>query len=193
MIRKKEPVPSMEDILLLSKGGQTYEWVCAKLLKCVVGCATWNMRYYKERLSDVATDSDESFLVLTIENNYHRWMDEARHWATSTVAFDDADDSWKENISEALYTNSGTSKNTGKGSSRRFQGWSRDGYLRFNALHKLVREDRQLRSLFEIQLLNSFKEDHAGNQAASESEEDEEEIFPANDMGGVSGIDVTAV
>ena len=183
-IAKQQPLPLLEDILQMSRGGDTYRWVCSKLLRSVVGCSTWNTRYYKETLSDVATDSDESFLLLTIENNFRRWMDEARHWAAHP-GDDEENGAWRANIAEALYTNSGSSRVTGRGSCRRHLGWSRAGYLRFNELHGLVKEDRKLRANFEVDMQERFREEHANKRDAADSEDEEEEIFPANDMAGV--------
>ena len=104
-------------------------------MKCVVGSNVWNQLYFKELLSDIATESDESFLLLTLENNYNRWIKEA-----TFVAKEDGE---KPILPHALYTNSGCSKVKGSGSSRRFHGWSRIGYLRFNELYGMVNQDRK--------------------------------------------------
>jgi hypothetical protein len=191
-LRKKEAVPLLEDILKLSLGGDAYQWVCVKLLKCVVGCSIWNRRYYKELLSEVATDSDESFVVLTIENNYQRWLDEARHHtgiivgsANPAAEADVDDDAWKENLPPARYTNSGANTSNGRGSNRRCGGWSRAGYLRFNALHGLVKEDRKRRANFELELKEQFAAEHELDDDIDASDDDGEEIIPANDLTGV--------
>jgi hypothetical protein len=176
--KKKLDIPELQNILLLSKGGEDYNWVCMNLMKCVVGCTKWSRRYYKENISSLATVSDESFLILTIENNYNRWVDESE--------LDDEDDDAKNKIAEALYTNSGNSRGNGKGSSRRFHGWSRDGYHRFNTLHGLVKQDRMICSGFENLLRSRLENEYIdSNKQEMEEEEDLEEIFPANDMEGV--------
>jgi hypothetical protein len=177
-LKRKEVLPLLADILKLSEGGNTYQWMCRKMLKCVVGCSVWGWRYYKENISKLSTMSDESFLILTLENNWARWMDESK--------LQDEDEEGKQKISEALYTNSGNSRVNGKGSSRRFQGWSREGYCRFNKLYAMVKEDRARRAIFENDLRKIFEMEHAErNRIFSEEDEEEEEIFPANDMEGV--------
>ena len=186
--KRKEDIPELKDILAMSVGGATYHWICAKLLKCVVGSVVWNKRYYKEVLSDIATVSDESFLLLVLENNYDRWMEEADHKVHPKVAApgdDSDDDTWKENIAPALYTNSGKSQSGGKGSNRRCGGWSRAGCLRFNVLYGMVKEDRKRRANFELELKETFVDQYGGDYEESDSEDEGEEIVPANDMAGV--------
>jgi hypothetical protein len=177
--KNEEAFPTMVDMLLLSKNAPIYKWVCAKLLKSVVGSNVWNRRHHKESLSDVATCSDESFLLLTIENNYERWLQEAE-WIRENRDKDDKD---PKNFVEAIYTNAGSSKANGR--SRRFNGWSREGYLRFNELYSLVVKDREGRTKFEMELRSTFIEDMENYNEDSGSEEEAEEIFPANDMFGV--------
>jgi hypothetical protein len=179
--RKKrlgEHFPQMGEILLLSGGGNTYSWICSTFIKCVVGSTIWSRRYFKELLSDIATESDESFMLLTIENNYTRWMAEA--------AYVGRDDVEKPRFPDALYTNSGCSTHKGKGSSRRFHGWSKEGYLRFNELYGMVKEDRKRRSHFEYRLKEVFeKSQQSAHVMGNEYDTDDDEIIPANDMLGV--------
>jgi len=121
--KKRKEFPTLEEILLLSKGGNKYRWLCSKMMKCVIGCNVWNRRYFKEPLSDIATCSDEAFLLLTIENNNERWREEAV-WIEKNR---DKEDPAEKKFSEARYTNSGCSKANGR--SKCFQGWSHEGYL----------------------------------------------------------------
>jgi hypothetical protein len=148
-------------------------------MKCVVGTKNWRKLAAKELMRDIATESDESFLVLTLENNWQRWWAEINH-------DDKVDESTLSDI-QALYTNSGKSTKSGSGSSRRFQGWSREGYLRFNELHALVKEDRKKRDTWELMLLDAIKEEFTSKNTTNdnESEDEEDEIFPANDMPGL--------
>jgi hypothetical protein len=37
-----------------------------------------DQKMYKELISDIATCSDETFVLLTLANNYDRWMSEAQ-------------------------------------------------------------------------------------------------------------------
>ena len=67
MARKQQDMYPLGDLLLLSKGGEAYFWLCANLLKCVVGCTKWSQIHYKDALSEIATDSDECFLLLIVK------------------------------------------------------------------------------------------------------------------------------
>jgi hypothetical protein len=172
------PIPPLSEILKFSQNPDVYIWVCTTLIKSVIGTQEWNPRHMKELLSNIATRSDEAFLILTIENNYDRWMEE------STMG--DNEDS-RQNLTEARYTNSGSSKSVGKGSSRRYHGWSMEGYKHFNELYNLVTADRQVpnRTMFEFMLRARFAAEYLKrkHRSTQSPEEENDEIFPANDFG----------
>lgn len=128
----------------------------------------------------MATCSDESFVLLTLENNYLRWMAEAE-WIAQNKDRSPVEQE-KKNYPEAKYTNSGKSKRNGR--SRRYHGWSSEGYLRFNAIYKLVQQDRLHRANFEAEMMKQWRDADAVDGTESEQEEDDEEIFPANDLEG---------
>jgi hypothetical protein len=181
--KKGQTFFKLEDFIGLSPGGSPYAWVCAELLPCVVGWKAWNKKKQKERLSEIATCSDETFMLLTLENNYARWMAEAV-WIAINKDTDPPDRAPKE-FPDARYTNSGSSRRNGR--SKRLHGWAREGYLRFNALYQLVAQDRLRRALFEKELMASVC---SANGAVSflddDSDDDEIDIFPANDLDGLS-------
>jgi hypothetical protein len=182
-------LPSMSEMFELSDDAVTYQWVCSAMIKCVVGNTMWNRRYYKEALSDIATCSDEAFLLLTLENNYGRWLDEWK-WLKANRDVEKEDRAPK-NFRVAMYTNSGHSKKNGR--SKRFSGWSREGYLRFNAIYALVAADRQGRANFEADLKATFVVAHATDECTPTIAEDDEEIFPAHDMLGVAGSQLAPI
>lgn len=179
MKKRNTIMPSLDDLLKLSKNCDTYQWLCSRLMKCVVGYMVWSRSYYKRPLAEIATCSDESFLLLTIENNYERWQDE---WTWKEVNKDKEDhEKTAKSFALARYTNSG--KSTKNGRSKRFSGWSRDGYLRFNAIYGQVADDRKYRANFETTLQESFAQEQATAGFSSDKEdEDDDEIYPANDM-----------
>ena len=184
--KKKENMPSMKAILRMSEDEETYIWVCCKFIKCVVGADNWKSNCFRRPVSEFVTNSDESFLLLILENNYIRWMEEALRAANRKKDIDEEEENGEDSLPEALYTNSGNSKTDGKGSSRRFQGWSMEGYKRFNRLHELVRSDRRRRSGFELRLKRILEEMTTRTGGGDDSdEEEEEEIFPANDWKNV--------
>jgi hypothetical protein len=166
--------------LKLSPGGEPYEWMCTTLIPSVVGWKSWSRRKKKETLSDIATCSDESFVLLTLENNYLRWMAEAE-WVAQNKDRSPVEQETK-NYPEAKYTNSGKSKRNGR--SRRLHGWAREGYLRFNELYQLVQQDRLRRANFEVEMMAKWRDGDPADGSDSEPEDDDDEIFPANDLEG---------
>ena len=184
--KKKEEMPTMKEILRLSGDKETYGWVCCKFMKCVIGADNWKSNCFRRTMSEFVTNSDESFLLLILENNYGRWMEEARRGANRKEDDDERNEGGEDTLPEALYTNSGNSKAEGKGCSRRFQGWSMEGYRRFNRLHELVRNDRRGRASFEQDQKRILEELNTKTGGGEDSdEEEEEELFPANDWKNV--------
>ena len=178
---KKEKIafPTMDMFHELSNEGAVYQWLCATFIKCVVGSNQWARRAHKELLSEIATESDESFVLLTLENNYERWTNEFN------LAADDEEG--RKRLPEARYTNSGSSKKNGQGSSRRFHGWSREGYLRFNEIHAKVKKDRKSQDNFELELKELLEQQYIDDGKADTLfvDDDDEELVPANDWMGV--------
>jgi hypothetical protein len=174
--------PSLEDFMMLHEGGDTYELFTRCFLRKIVGEKEWSNNCYRSLLSEYCTASDEAFGLLTIENNYDRW--------TYMQGSGDYGDETKM-APQALYTNSGNAKH-GKGAPRRFQGWSIDGYKRFDELHKMVKADRARpeRTVFEEEMKDHFARRLAARQnkrkkKPENEESDEEEFYPAHDFDDV--------
>ena len=170
----------MEEFLEMHSGGAPYELFVKEFLKRVVGEKTWKSSCYRSLLSEYCTASGEAFALLTLENNYDRWEDMAK-----TGDYADKNGT----APEALYTNSGKSNN-GKGAPKRFQGWSTDGYARFDALYNLVKLDRAklTRTAFEENLKSDFEEEFAkkpSRPSLSKDDEDDSGAYPSHDFEDV--------
>jgi hypothetical protein len=173
----------LEDFSTLSKGGKPYEWLCTTLLPCVVGWKAWSKQHCKLPISAIATCSDEAFLVLILENNYSRWVSEAK-WFIENKNKEDQKKAPKH-LANAKFTNSGTSKKDGR--SKRLQGWAREGYLRFNELYTLVAEDRRHRRQFELELLEQVcRSEQSVKTKKKDCDDIEQDIFPMHDMAGLA-------
>jgi len=159
-------------------------WGCMKLDIHTLCCVATSSRQLwvrvfgsstlSKKISDFVTVSDEAFTLLTIENNYDRWMSK----------FNKEED--KHEV-RAKWTNSGKSA-AGVGKSRKFDGWAKEGYKRFNELHHLVKLDREKwsRRQFEELLKEEFIEDCAKSLKADSSRcDDNEVVFPAHDFEDV--------
>jgi len=181
-LRANKRFYDLDEFLKLSQSGTAYTWMCTTLMPCVVGCKKWNKRHRKETLSVIATCSDEAFVLLTLDNNYNRWMAEAE-WQLQHHGTDQKEYEQNKFLPDAKYTNSGKSKRNGR--SKRLHGWSREGYLQFNALYVMVVADRKRRKQFELELLTTWQSLKRAQKDSQETEEEEEEIFPANDLTGL--------
>jgi hypothetical protein len=142
----------LDDFMELLSGGPPYVWMCTTLLPCVVGKKKWGKQCLKEPLSDIVTCSDETFVLLVLDNNYVRLLAEAK-WVVNNQ--DKAvDEREPKLLPESKYTNSGRSKKNGR--SRRLSGWAREGYIKFNTMYTLVAEDRLRRANFETELMTTW-------------------------------------
>jgi hypothetical protein len=137
--------PTLEQFLELHEGGDTYGLFLAKILPRIVGKCIWTSTSSKKQVSQFCTKSDEAFGLLLLENFYARWT-----WMWENGVLKDKN----REAPLALYTNCGDTKGTGGSSNRKLEGWSRQGYERFNVLHGLVAQDRakQSRVAFEEQI-----------------------------------------
>jgi hypothetical protein len=136
---------------------------------------------YKEPISDIATCSDKTCVLLTLANYFDRWMSEAQ-WLERNKDKDPNDREAKA-FADLRFTNSRKSKQNGR--SKRLQGWAREGYLLFNNLHQRVANDWLRRGNFESELMTQMRINVDNYSSGSDDNGDEDEIFPANDLEGV--------
>jgi hypothetical protein len=90
--------------------------------------------------------------------------------------------------SAPLYTNAGKS-NKKNGAAKPFQGWTAEGYQRFDVIYNLVKADRakDTRSGFEEELKQMVMEEYSKKrQAKKDDDEDGDEVvYPAHDFNNV--------
>jgi hypothetical protein len=150
LLRKDNVIPvlnrgqefyNLNDFLQLSPGGTPYVWLCSTVMLCGVGKKAWGKKKLKVALSDIVTCRDEAFVLLTLENNYDCWMAECK-WLIANKDKEPTERDEKT-FPVSKYTNSGKSQCNGR--SRQLSGWARKGYLKFNELYMLVRQDWQQR------------------------------------------------
>lgn len=95
-----------------------YTSIMEHFLPCIIGKIEFNMCGKKKKLSQLATRSDEAFLLLSLENNFEKWV-------VGT---------WDESASKHM--NGVWTKNP-KGCSDN-RGWTDDGMARFQNIMKQV-------------------------------------------------------
>jgi hypothetical protein len=128
-------------------------------VSAVIGLRHFEKYKCTKKYRDYVTISDEAFAILTIENNWDRWMDMAENniWKTSAVPT-------KWTVTRDKTASAGRSGNLTQGrdalpQARRYRGWSAQGILRYNQLFDEISAIRtQPRaSLFEDRLLKHFQ------------------------------------
>jgi hypothetical protein len=150
-------------------------------MPCVVGKKAWGKKKLKKALSDIVMCSNEAFVLLTLENNYDRWMAECKClMANKNKEPTECD---KKTFPVSKYTNSRKSQFNGR--SRRLSGWACKGYLKFNELYMLVRQDWQQRLRFECEMLMQLQQLAPPRTTSHTNMVNKEEIFPANDWDGL--------
>jgi hypothetical protein len=105
----------LDNFMELLSGGLPYVWMCTTLWPCVVGKKAWGKRCLREPLIDIVTCSDETFVLLVLDNNSVHWLAEAK-WMVNNQ--DKAVDKCEPKLlPESKYTNNGRSKKNGRSSS----------------------------------------------------------------------------
>jgi hypothetical protein len=172
---KKTRFPSLNDFLEMSQKESSYQLFCSHFLRPIVGTTKWKHNFLRKRMTLYVTISDEAFALLTLENNYDRWIDMWRN------------DNLKTSEVEAKWTNAGQSLSNGQ--SKRFNGWKQDGYTRYNELYDLVEADREDagRRSFEIKLKEALQANNKETPSVRVRTEVEPttEIFPRHDFANV--------
>ena len=53
---------------------RVFETFCRQFLSIVVGIGKWKDGHTKKMVSEIATVSDEAFVLFCLENNWEKWM-----------------------------------------------------------------------------------------------------------------------
>jgi hypothetical protein len=119
----------------------------------VVGKKIWKNNAFRLNLSEYCAASSKSFCLLVVENNSARWSD--------MVGSGDHGDK-HISASAPLYTNAGKS-NQKNGAAKLFQGWTAEGYERFDVIYNMVKADwaKDTRSAFEEELKQMVMEEYS--------------------------------
>ena len=150
-------VPAVKNMLLLRRLPGTdgdinpaYLFFCRHFLKCVIGIHNFN-RQVKQQvpLTQIASPSDEVLALLLLENSVEtRWNREFEQSRAKLARggvvkerVDDEEENSKQTYFETRYTTAGNNKKQ-KGFTKRNQGWSKEGILRYNVISEKVKEDR---------------------------------------------------
>jgi hypothetical protein len=151
----------------------SYLWFAQEFIRKVVGKKTWKSHSFRSKLSEFCAVSGEAFCLFVVENNYDRW--------TGMCKSGDYADK-KNTAPKPLYTKAGKSCHE-NGTAKAFQGWTMEGYKRFDELLTEGR-DYYKETLKALVAQNNTKERPS---RLAEDGGDGEVIYPAHSDDVVAG------
>lgn len=143
------PAHSLQDFLELRKNEEAFETFVTNFLKPAYSTKWKAKRCEKtiKKIADIATVSDEAFVMLTLENNWERWIDinnkAKNNYAPTTRGKATQFDS--DVMPIYTYINKKRTNDAGDNDVHlNWRGWNNEGILRFNQLCSEVKEDRKI-------------------------------------------------
>jgi hypothetical protein len=133
----------------------------------VVGLRHFEKHKCHKLYREYVTISDEAFAILTLENNWDRWMAmaAAEEWTTAPVPT-----KWtvtRDRTASAAKKARTREAETGNPQARRYRGWSAQGINRYNQLYDEIEAERKSSraATFEANLLRHFQRVEADSSA----------------------------
>ena len=143
---------------------KTFLICCSDCLSAVVGVVEWKTKESKMKASDIATPSDEAFCLVTLENNYERWMAVAKKQKRFDETINQSDDQPTEKNKE-LWPSPKCTKQKGK-NGKAHEGWSKEGMDSHNnhchSISKSRGED------VDESVITGVEQDHVDNNESME-------------------------
>lgn len=129
----------------------------------VIGLRHFEKHKCRKLYREYVSVSDEAFAILTLENNWERWMEMARQddWTTAAVPT-----KWtvtRDRTASAAKKAQNRESETGNPQARRYRGWSAQGINRYNQLFDQIEAERETSraTTFEDNLLRHFQREEA--------------------------------
>lgn len=135
---ERPKMPSLEGMLGGRSNREEYAFFCYNFLTVMVGKCKWGKAMKRAGMvSTVATPSDEAMTLLMLENNWEYWSFQANK------NDDDSDGDETRPQEQQRPKPQGGKYTTGRrNQARNLCGWNDNGISRYNALFKMVKEDR---------------------------------------------------
>ena len=167
-----QQITTLSEFSKMRAGGyETYALFCDNFLSCVVGKLRYRKLVRGQRMTHVATSSDEAFALLLLENNYDRWLDVHNNSKGQAQAHEtppgktkrwESDVSPKFTVGGLLLT----------GGSRKYKGWTDAGIVRYNELFHAVSLDRKRNREFTTRYLDTTKKAYEAAKGLAQTEDD---------------------
>jgi hypothetical protein len=185
VLKNEKKLPeSIQEFLDLSKDPETFTLFLDSFVSCVVGRMEWKKMCREERISKVASATDEAFALLVLENIWEPWrnVDPMEYLVARTKRRKHSDDSDENDKSSRRQEIPGC-YTKGHRKAKRFRGWGEEGHARYNELVRHVREDRAKRELYEIEYLERKKKNKKEKQGGSDGTDSSEKEKLEDDWG----------
>jgi len=66
-------LPELRDLMKVQENPETMITFCDHFLSCIVGKVEWKQKVMKNLVKEIATNSDEGFTLLVLENIWDDW------------------------------------------------------------------------------------------------------------------------
>lgn len=120
----QDQFPKLKEIFQLRKHPEMFFWVCDNFLSVAVGKTKFRKLTRKVSVSEVASRSDEAYMMLVLENNWKRWMNMAETGSMKSTI-------------PTKYTERGKKAKV-------YGGWTMKGLNRYNEFMKYVYQNRHV-------------------------------------------------
>lgn len=128
-LAKEKRLYKLKDFLSLRQKHQAYEQFYDEILPCVVGMRKCDKeKNYKERMTKIATSTDEAFAILVLINSWDLWKQMANY---ENCKIPEGTERVKPKWTRENNSKSGRSK-----------GWNDDAIKNFNEWSKKIKNDR---------------------------------------------------
>ena len=129
---------TLEQMQNARKNFADFDTFCSSFLSNVIGKQAYNKKVLQSTISEMASVSDEAFVVLCLENSMKRWEHEAKDPTTKRI--------------DAVYTAS-------PAEASKYGGWSNEGMRHFNTLQREIVPYMRMKSAkLEAHYLKHHKE-----------------------------------
>jgi len=181
-LAKGGELKELEDYKKLRQNPECFKQLCDEFMPCVVGRSKWCAESYHKELSQIATATDEAWVLLVLENSWDLWKQMAE-WESRKEVLP------KEERKATKWT-------AGATSAVRYEGWGAAGLQAYNEIVDQVREDRAARGRdFNKSFLTYKKEEREKMRSGKKRRRDESQddqltlVNIANDASVLSDVE----
>ena len=152
---------------------EAFAQFCENILPCVVGRKFWDKRVASICVSEIATDTDEAWALLVMENSWDTWKEQA---FLETGKYEKG-----QEREPTKWTNTSSRAS-------RSEGWGEAGIKRFNQIAGDVIKNREQNEAVELDYLKVKREeyDNLSSRKKRKKRDDNEKTDSVDSFGALS-------